>query len=207
MNIEKSYLEKGCYVKYMGNQLFADEIGQSILEFSLIVAVLILVIIFTIPSLRESVKNVFVKTGNYLNNTSINSPNTAETPLTPLGSTLPEISGSMIDKINAYYLANGRYPRTWEPYSYTDLGLDPTEWSGKAYNGVIYKPGGSQVAIVPGENYGFRIKDMEGNTINLPYSYHWGLIYSIPNSNTWHFKRNDGTIVNIDTLEVYKINP
>lgn len=191
----------------MRKQLLTNEKGQSILEFSLIIAVLILVILATIPTLRGSVNNVFIKTGNYLNDTGTTNHNSQEPPLTPLGSTLPEISGSMIDKINAFYLANGRYPRTWEPYSYTDLGLDPTEWSGKVYNGIIYKPGGSQVAIVPGENYGFRVKDVDGNTINLPYSYHWGLIYSIPNSNTWHFKRNDGTIVNIDTLEVYKVNP
>ena len=42
-----------------------DESGQTILEYALIIAVLVLVIIAAIPNLRNAVKNVFdnVKTG------------------------------------------------------------------------------------------------------------------------------------------------
>jgi Flp pilus assembly pilin Flp len=186
-----------------------SEKGQLFLEYSLIIAVFVLVIIATVPGLRDSIRAVFSSTSSEL--AVSNSSNTIESetqpPLTSLGSNLSDISGSMIDLINQYYAEHGRYPRTWEPYSYTDLGLTLEEWQGKTYGGIIYKPGGSQVAIVPGTGYAFRIKDMNGNMIEFPYSYHWGLVYSIPNSNTWHFKRNDGTIVDIDTLEVITVAP
>ncbi len=39
-----------------------DESGQTILEYALIVAVLVLVIIAAIPNLREAVTGVFTKT-------------------------------------------------------------------------------------------------------------------------------------------------
>lgn len=186
-----------------------SEKGQLFLEYSLIIAVFVLVIIATVPGLRDSIKAVFSSTASELaaSNSSDTIGSETQPPLTTLGSSLPEISSSMIDLINQYYAEHGRYPRTWEPYSYTDLGLTLEEWQGKTYGGIIYKPGGSQVAIVPGTGYAFRIKDMNGNMIEFPYSYHWGLVYSIPNSNTWHFKRNDGTIVDIDTLEVITVAP
>lgn len=195
-------------VEDLVNRLTSNQKGQAFLEYSLIIAVFILIILVSIPELRNSIRGVFTKVSDEINNSSSNFVE-SETPppLTSLGSTLSDISSSMIELINQYYEEHGRYPRTWEPYSYTDLGLTLEEWQGKTYEGVIYKPGGSQVAIVPGTGYAFRIKDMNGNTIEFPYNYHWGLVYSIPNSNTWHFKRNDGTIVDIDTLEVFSVTP
>jgi Flp pilus assembly pilin Flp len=41
---------------------FKDESGQTILEYALIIAVLVLVIIAAVPNLRESVTGVFDKT-------------------------------------------------------------------------------------------------------------------------------------------------
>ncbi|MDD4028732.1 MAG: Flp family type IVb pilin [Caldisericia bacterium] len=41
---------------------FKDESGQTILEYALIIAVLVLVIIAAVPSLRNSVTGVFSKT-------------------------------------------------------------------------------------------------------------------------------------------------
>jgi Flp pilus assembly pilin Flp len=45
---------------------FREESGQTILEYALIVAVLVLVIIAAIPSLRESVVNIFTGAQNKL---------------------------------------------------------------------------------------------------------------------------------------------
>ena len=54
-----------------------DESGQTILEYALIVAVLILVIIAAIPNLRNAVTGVFTRTQNTLTNPP------AEAPATP----------------------------------------------------------------------------------------------------------------------------
>jgi Flp pilus assembly pilin Flp len=45
---------------------FKDESGQTILEYALIIAVLVLVIIAAIPSLRTSVTSVFSGVGTQL---------------------------------------------------------------------------------------------------------------------------------------------
>ena len=45
-----------------------DESGQTILEYALIIAVLVLVVIAAIPALRNSVTGTFNKVKNTLNN-------------------------------------------------------------------------------------------------------------------------------------------
>lgn len=177
--------------------------GQVMLEFTILVAVLVLVIVASIPSLRQSVLNVFQSTASFLNGSNNSEEESGETPpLTPLGSTVPEISGSMLELINNFYTANNRYPRSWGDYAYTDLGLDPIEWKDKEFNGVIYKPNGSQLRLRPGEGYSFRIQDVDGNTHLLPYTYNWDLVYRIPNENRWYYHTTDGPVVVIETLEV-----
>jgi Flp pilus assembly pilin Flp len=47
---------------------FREESGQTILEYALIIAVLVLVVIAAIPTLRNSVTGVFTKVGGGLEN-------------------------------------------------------------------------------------------------------------------------------------------
>jgi Flp pilus assembly pilin Flp len=183
-----------------------SEKGQSFLEYSLIIAVFILVIASTLPGLRNSVNSVFIKVSNSLSGTVTTNtvdPLPTTPPLTPLGTTLPEISGSMIDRINAYYLANGRYPSSTVETALTQLGLSKDYWKDKSYNGIVYQPSGSSLGLYPGSGYVFNITDVNGTKIQFDES-SWGLIYSIPNSNTWHYRKANGTVVDITTLEVTK---
>jgi Flp pilus assembly pilin Flp len=55
---------------------FKDESGQTILEYALIIAVLVLVIIAAVPNLRESVTDVFTKTRSGLDDAPQISPPT-----------------------------------------------------------------------------------------------------------------------------------
>ncbi|MCK5849076.1 MAG: Flp family type IVb pilin [Caldisericia bacterium] len=177
------------------------ENGQTILEVALISAVLVLVIVTSMSNLRNSISSVFTKTIEVLNNEEQNVP---DTELTTLGNTVPEISTNMIDHINAFYDKNGRYPRSWVDYAYTDIGLDPDEWRKKVYNGVIYKPNGENLRIRPGDGYYFQIKDLNGKTHKLPHEYNWDLVYRIPNDNKWYYHGVNGPVVQIETLEIIK---
>lgn len=56
-----------------------DESGQTILEYALIIAVLVLVIIAAIPNLRESVARIFTGTGTMLEEAA----DEAELPVLP----------------------------------------------------------------------------------------------------------------------------
>ena len=185
---------------------YHSEKGQTVLEVSLVISVIVLVIVASIPSLREAVINTFTRYSDRIEESSISSmddPVAPEPPpLTTLGSTVGEISGSMLDMINEYYEENNRYPRSWGDYAYTDLGLDPEEWEDQEYGGIVYKPNGSVLRISPGEGYTFRIKDENGETHELPHSYNWDLVYRIPNDNRWYYHSVDGPVVLIDTLEI-----
>lgn len=184
-----------------------SEKGQTVLEVSLLIAVLVLVLVASIPPLRESVIGVFNRYSTQMDESNPNpgenpTPPEPPPPLTPLGSTVSEISGGMLDLINDFYSTNNRYPRSWGDFAYTDLGLDPAEWKDKEFGGVIYKPNGSLLRIRPGEGYTFRIKDENGETHILPHSYNWDLVYRIPNDNRWYYHSVNGPVVMIDTLEV-----
>jgi Flp pilus assembly pilin Flp len=50
------------------NNLFREENGQTVLEYALIIAVLVLVLIYAVPPLRNSISGVFTKAGGPLNN-------------------------------------------------------------------------------------------------------------------------------------------
>lgn len=189
-------------------QFLTNEDGQSFLEFSLIIVVLVLTAILAVSTLSEPIYNLFVRTGIIMDDsflTYIDSDTENETveapPLTPLGSTLPEISDNMIERILAYYNEKNKYPSGSGDKAYTDLGLDPADWKNIAYNGIVYKPGGSKLTIYPASGYNFRIIDTNGDTIVISRT-NIGLVYSIPNSNTWHYKSATGKIVDIETLEV-----
>jgi Flp pilus assembly pilin Flp len=200
----------------LANSIFRNQKGQAILEYSLIITVFVLVAIVAFSSLEGHIVLVINKVNSYLThppttnieipNNQVETPPTPTPPLTPLGSTLPEISGNMIDKINAYYLANGKYPSGNGEKAYTDLGLDPATWKNVAYNGVEYNPGGDKVTIYPATGFTFSIKDKNGETIEISKN-NWGLVYSIPNSKTWHYRKANGVVVDIDTLEISKNSP
>ena len=55
-------------------------------------------------------------------------PTEPSTQLTSLGSDFEEITSAMILLVQNFYDENGRYPRSWGDYVYTDIGLDPSEW-------------------------------------------------------------------------------
>lgn len=90
--------------------------------------------------------------------------------LTPLGNDFQTIYTGMIGMIQDYHTANGKYPRSWDPFNYTDLGLDPAFWKNQAYDNVIYTPVGNRLQIEPGPGYSFFVITIGGDTkkINGP---------------------------------------
>jgi prepilin-type N-terminal cleavage/methylation domain-containing protein len=123
-------------------------------------------------------------------------------PLTSLGSTFAEISRSMIDLALEFYEENGYWPRTWGDYRFTDLGLDPLEWSGVPVEGIIYAPVGSRLQVRPAAGYEFTFAFLDGSTGSLTSTLNWNLVYSLQN-NTWYFHSiAEGNEIDIDSLRV-----
>ena len=123
-------------------------------------------------------------------------------PLTSLGSTFDEISGSMIDLALDFYAEHGYWPRTWGDYRFTDLGLDPLEWSGVPVEGIIYTPVGSRLQVRPAAGYEFTFTFLDGSTGSLTSTLNWNLVYSLQND-TWYFHSiAEVNEIDIDTLRI-----
>ena len=125
----------------------------------------------------------------------------AEKPLTSLGSTFGEITAAMISLIEDFYKKNGRYPRSWGDYRFTDLGLKPEEWS-KSYDGIIYTPIENRVTTSPAEGFTIVITDDKGKERKLTAKSNWSLVYSIENKQ-WYYKNiNKNNKIDISTLKI-----
>ena len=130
---------------------------------------------------------------------SVHSDTVGEEELTGLVSTFEERSGRIIELLEKYYEENGKYPRNWGKYVFTDLGLDPDEWK-KAYGGLIYSPAGKRLKIEPAEGYRMIMTDLNGEEKVLTSSLNWNLWYDIK-SGKWYYKNTKpDSEVDIDTL-------
>lgn len=121
--------------------------------------------------------------------------------LTSLGSTPGEITDGMIRLIEDFYEEYGKYPRSWGDYRFTDIGLDPEEWS-VSYEGIIYKPAGNRVALEPEEGFTFFVTDAKGRERKITARSNWNLVYSMKNDK-WYFKKiKKNKEIDISTLKV-----
>ncbi len=122
-------------------------------------------------------------------------------PLTSLGSNFEEISSGMISLIEEFYKKHGRYPRSWGDYKFTDIGLDPAEWS-NSYNGIIYKPAGNSTRIRPAKGSTFYVTSLKGKKRKLSWKYKWDLVYSVEKKQWYYHSIKKGNEIDISTLQV-----
>jgi len=121
--------------------------------------------------------------------------------LTPLGSSFPEISTNMIKLLTDYYAAHGSWPRSFSPYNYTDLGLDPTAWASPVDH-LYYSTSGSRVAIRPEAGYRIDVVNTNGKTLTLTNDLKWSLWYSALDG-TWYYKNiASGQEIEISSMSV-----
>jgi Flp pilus assembly pilin Flp len=129
--------------------------GQSLLEYALLIALLAIIIILVVAIYGNIVTNRFSAVNSALSST-------------PQGRTNQQILADFQSRILAYYTAHGSWPRTFSPYNFTDVGLNPTDWS-QPVNGLYWSTHGSEVGISnkAGDNLQVYVKDLNGNTLHL----------------------------------------
>jgi Flp pilus assembly pilin Flp len=179
---------------------FGSESGQTVLEISLIVAVFTLVIIASIPSLRNSVTGVFDKTIIALNGdvtTPIEEIPEWKPTETIIGTGPSEISKNMAQLMADYYAANKKWPPTlkWDnknkvwldkgaawkvmfDWKYPGQNIDIEMWQrSNDIDGVIYTPNGSFASVEPAPGYIFNFigKDKNKTPYTLTYNENTGL--------------------------------
>ncbi len=78
------------------------------------------------------------------------------------------LTQDFLSRILDYRAENGRWPRSWGDYRFTDIGLNPADWTGPV-EGVFWNPNGDKIGLAnkPGDNLQIYVDDLNGNTLKL----------------------------------------
>ncbi len=123
--------------------------GQSLVEYSLLLALVALVAIGGLTLLGGGVSRAFEQ---------------AEGAPSVL-----DLTADFLGRINAFYQLNNRWPRSWGDERFTNLGLDPADWS-QPVAGVVWNPNGPRIGLGnrPGDNLQIYVTD-RNNTVRKLY--------------------------------------
>ncbi len=116
-------------------------------------------------------------------------------------STFSNITTDLISRIKDFYAKNGRYARTWGDYRFTDLGLNPGDYT-QPIEGLYYRPSGSTVLVTPAQGTQLIMKSLDGRTLSLTSNLNWNLIYDVLGGQWYYHTIDPGNAVDIDTLRI-----
>jgi len=170
------------------------ERGQSKVEYALIISFVALAVIIVLTFLAPQIKELFNKTSDL-------DPAPAVGSDAPAAPTTSQIIGDFQARILAYYEQYGRYPRTWSPYNFTDIGLNPADWS-QPVNGLYFSPHGSEVGIAnrKDDNLQVYVNDLNGKTLKLYDG--WNIWCPVKTKSCYYHTVAPGNEVDINTIKV-----
>ena len=128
--------------------------AQGLVEYALILALVVFVVIAALRLTGTRISDVFLQTANSLGSKE-------EAPIEAM-------IGDFLDRIQKFYDENGRYPRSWGDYRFTDIGLDPADWA-DSVEGIFWNPNGSRVGLgnKSGDDIQVYVTDLDGNRLHL----------------------------------------
>ncbi len=167
------------------------ENGQSKIEYALLISLVAIAAIVALTFLAPQIKALF-------NTASSFSPAAEEGSDPP---TTDQILADFQSRILAYYQKYGRWPRTWSPYNFTDIGLNPADWS-QPVNGLYFSPHGGEVGIAnrTGDNLQVYVNDLDGKTLKLYDG--WNIWCPVDKPTCYYHTVADGNEVDISTIKV-----
>jgi Flp pilus assembly pilin Flp len=165
--------------------------GQANVEYALLLILLALAIIAALVFFGAKISSLY---------TSASSKLPAETQVPNTLST-NKILADFKERILAYYQKNGHWPRTFSPYNFTDIGLNPDDWS-KPVNGLYFSPHGNEVGIAnrKDDKYQLYVNDLNGKTLKVYDG--WGIWCPVNTTKCYYHTVSPGNEVDINTLVV-----
>jgi len=166
------------------------EHGVSLVEYALVIVMVAIAAISMLTGLGGKIYSLLGGVSNTINGLGVSA--------SPLQTVLTAISDWQAREL-AYYQQHGSWPRTWSPFNFTDIGLNPADWS-QPIDGIIMSPHGNEVGLSPAQGYHVYVQDLNGNTEQL-YS-GWAIWCPVNDSNCYYHTVAPGNEVNIHTLHV-----
>jgi type IV pilus assembly protein PilA len=109
----------------------------------------------------------------------------------------------LIQLVLNYYAQHQSWPRSWSPYNFTDLGLDPDTYS-SAIDGIKYSAGGSTVVARPAAGYVMTATGLNGQKFVMTSNLMWNFVYDAT-TGTWYYHTvSPGNAIDISTMQVTK---
>ena len=109
----------------------------------------------------------------------------------------------LIQTLLDYYAKNGRWPRSWQPYNFTDLGLDPAAYAA-AMDGITYTVGGSRVNARPAAGYVMTATGLNGQKFVMTSNLNWNFVFDATTGKWYYHTISPANEVDISTLEITK---
>jgi type IV pilus assembly protein PilA len=122
-------------------------------------------------------------------------------PADPLTASFTTISGNLVALELAYFAKHGSWPRSWAPYCYTDLGLDPAAYA-SPIQGLTYTVGGSKVNARPATGYVMTVTDAAGKVRVMSSNLMWNITYDATSGEWYYHTIDPANLVDISSLKV-----
>jgi len=168
------------------------ERGQSKIEYALLISLIAIAAIAALTFLAPQIKALF-NVASDLNPTAAEKDESVPDTL--------QIISDFQARMLAYYQKYGRWPRTWSPYNFTDIGLNPADWS-QPVNGLYFSPHGDEVGIANrlNDNFQVYVDDLDGKTLKLYDG--WSIWCPVGESVCYYHTVAPGNEVDISTIFV-----
>jgi Flp pilus assembly pilin Flp len=174
------------------HRLAENQSAQALTEYGLLLAVLAIIVTAILTTMGARTAEVFSQVAAVL---------AGQTKLQPASA--QQIANDFLNRINMYYQQHGSWPRSWGDYRFSDLGLNPQDWT-NAVDGVFWNPNGDKLGLAnrAGDDLQIYVQDLNGNTLHL---YDGWNIWCTPGNHTCYYHTvAPGNEVNLDTLQVVK---
>ena len=168
----------------------SKQTGQAQVEYALLLVSVALVAISILALLGPQIGEIFREVKDtFLPNNEINQ--------NPIVLTVNDF----LKQINEFHEQNGRWPRSWSPYNYTDIDLDPDDWD-EPVEGIYWRPHGKDVGLAnrSGDNLQVYVDDLEGNSLHLYDG--WSIWCVASNAQCYYHNVAPGNEIDINTLTV-----
>ena len=167
--------------------------GQGLVEFALLVVLVAIIVVASLTMLGPAISGQLGVVAE-----SLSGMGGQVDPSTPR---YMQIRDDFAQRILAFYEANGRWPRSWGAYVYTDIGLDPADWQDPV-EGIYWKSNGGRVVLgtEPDDDRQVYVSDFEGNRLHLYDG--WNILCPALETMCYYHSVASGNEIDITTLEV-----
>lgn len=178
----------------MPNQ-FTHERGQALAEYALVTSLVGLVLIAGLMMFGTRIAALFDRLTERLTTYGV------DVAWAPEITKIQTIQDDFRSRTLDYYDRKGRWPHARTPQNFTDLGLNPDDWTSPV-EGIVWVPRGNTIRLrnIKRDNIQVYVNDMNGNTLHLYDG--WNILCPVTEDSCYYHTIDPGNKVDISTIKI-----